>query len=58
MKAQHKGSHFVDGRYHEDIAGAPSEVVYPATGKVIAVQHEGTPAVTEAAFCQRRPRAG
>jgi betaine-aldehyde dehydrogenase len=50
MKAQPKASHFVNGRYHEDTAGAPIEVIYPATGEVIAVLHEATPAVTEAAL--------
>ncbi len=50
MKAQPKASHFVDGSYHEDTAGAPIEVIYPATGEVIAVLHEATPAVTEAAL--------
>jgi betaine-aldehyde dehydrogenase len=50
MKAQPKASHFVDGRYHEDSAGAPIEVIYPATGEVIAVLHEATPAVIEAAL--------
>lgn len=50
MKAQPQGSHFVDGAYVEDKAGAPIEVIYPATGEVIAVVHEATPAVVEAAL--------
>jgi betaine-aldehyde dehydrogenase len=50
MKAQPKASHFVNGRYHEDTAGAPIEVIYPATGEVIAVLHEATAAVNEAAL--------
>ncbi len=50
MKAQPKASHFVDGAYLEDTAGAPVEVIYPATGEVIAVVHEATPAVIEAAL--------
>ena len=50
MKAQPQGSHFVGGRYLEDSAGAPIEVIYPATGEVIAVLHEATPAVVEAAL--------
>ena len=49
MKAQPQGSHFVDGRYVEDSAGAPIKVIYPATGEVIAVLHEATDAVVEAA---------
>lgn len=50
MKAQPKASHFVDGAYLEDAAGAAIEVIYPATGEVIAVLHEATPAVVEAAL--------
>jgi betaine-aldehyde dehydrogenase len=50
MIAQPKASHFVDGRYVEDKAGEPIEVIYPATGEVIAVVHEATPAVIEAAL--------
>lgn len=50
MIAQPKASHFVDGAYLEDKAGAPIEVIYPATGEVIAVLHEATPAVVEAAL--------
>lgn len=50
MKAQPVASHFVDGAYLEDKAGAAIEVIYPATGEVIAVLHEATPAVIEAAL--------
>lgn len=50
MKAQPKASHFVNGAYVEDSAGAVIEVIYPATGEVIARLHEATPAVLEAAL--------
>ena len=50
MKAQPAASHFVNGQYLEDTAGAPFEVIYPATGEVIARLHEATQAVTEAAL--------
>jgi betaine-aldehyde dehydrogenase len=50
MKAQPQGSHFVDGAYVEDSAGAQIKVIYPATGEVIAVLHEATSAVVEAAL--------
>ncbi len=50
MKAQPVASHFVDGAYVEDKAGAEIEVIYPATGEVIAVLHEATAAVVEAAL--------
>ncbi len=47
---QPRGSHFVDGAYIEDKAGAAMEVVYPATGQVIATVHAATAAVTERAL--------
>jgi len=50
MKAQPKASHFVNGAWLEDTAGAPIEVIFPGTGEVIAVLHEATPAVIEAAL--------
>lgn len=50
MIAQPKASHFVDGHYVEDSAGAVFDVIYPATGDVIARLHEATPAVIEAAL--------
>lgn len=50
MKAQPRGSHFVDGAYCEDKAGAIIEVQYPASGEVIAVIREATPAIAEAAL--------
>ncbi|AXI47480.1 betaine-aldehyde dehydrogenase [Sulfitobacter sp. SK012] len=50
MQTQPKASHFIDGRYVEDTAGAPIEVIYPATGEVIATVHAATPAITEQAI--------
>lgn len=58
MKAQPKASHFVDGAYVEDKAGAPIEVVYPATGEVIAVVHEATPSVVERALASAKRAQG
>ncbi|MFY0622811.1 MAG: betaine-aldehyde dehydrogenase [Pelagimonas sp.] len=46
---QPTASHFVNGAYLEDTAGEVIEVVYPATGEVIAKVHAATPAVVEAA---------
>ncbi|WP_138466309.1 betaine-aldehyde dehydrogenase [Poseidonocella sp. HB161398] len=46
---QPTASHFIGGRYVEDAAGAPIEVIYPATGAVIARLHAGTPAIVEEA---------
>ena len=43
-------SHFINGAYVEDIAGSVINVVYPATGEVIARVHGATPAILEAAL--------
>ncbi|WP_136683750.1 betaine-aldehyde dehydrogenase [Falsirhodobacter xinxiangensis] len=50
MKAQPQGSHFIDGAYVEDEGGAPIEVIFPATGEVIARLHEATPALVDRAL--------
>ncbi len=50
MIAQPKASHFVNGAYLEDTAGAVIEVTFPGTEEVIARLHEATPAVIEAAI--------
>ncbi len=50
MRAQPKASHFVNGAWLEDAAGETIEVIFPGTGEVIAVLHEATPAVIEAAL--------
>ena len=43
-------SHFINGAYVEDTAGRAINVVYPATGGVIARVHGATPAILEAAL--------
>jgi betaine-aldehyde dehydrogenase len=50
MTFQPKASHFIDGDYVEDSAGTPLDVVYPATGEVIARLHSATPAIIEKAL--------
>ena len=40
MRAQRVASHFIDGAYVEDTAGAPFECIYAATGETIARLHE------------------
>ncbi len=50
MKTQPTASHFIDGRYVEDTNGAPLDVIYPATGQVIAKLHSATPAIIEQAL--------
>ncbi|WP_299949346.1 betaine-aldehyde dehydrogenase [uncultured Ruegeria sp.] len=50
MKFQPKASHFINGEYVEDTNGAPIDVIYPATGEVIARLHSATPAIVEKAL--------
>ncbi len=50
MICQPKASHFVGGQFVEDDAGAPIDVVYPATGEVIARVHSATPAILDRAL--------
>jgi len=50
MNAQPPASHFIDGAYVEDTAGAPIDCVYAATGETIARLHEATPALIERAL--------
>ena len=54
MKAQPKASHFIDGAYVEDAAGAPFDSIYPATGEVIARLHAATPAIVEKAIASAK----
>ncbi|OWJ78527.1 betaine-aldehyde dehydrogenase [Haematobacter genomosp. 1] len=50
MRAQPQASHFIDGAFVEDTSGAPVDVIYPATGEVIARLHEATPAILDRAL--------
>ncbi len=50
MDTQPIGSHFIGGLYVEDRAGELIEVVYPATGKVIARLHSATPSIISRAL--------
>ena len=50
MRAQPQASHFIDGAYVEDTAGAVIDCVYAASGEVIARLHEATPALIERAL--------
>lgn len=47
---QPTASHFIDGAYVEDSTGEPIDVIYPATGAVIARVHAATPAIIEQAL--------
>jgi betaine-aldehyde dehydrogenase len=50
MRAQPTASHYIDGAYVEDTAGAVIDVIYPATGEIIARVHEATPALIDRAL--------
>ncbi|MEM9968955.1 MAG: betaine-aldehyde dehydrogenase [Pseudomonadota bacterium] len=43
-------SHFIDGAYVEDMAGATIPVIYPASGKQIATVHAATATIVERAL--------
>ncbi len=49
MRAQPEASHFIDGEYAEDGAGAAIEAVDAATGETVAKLHAATPAIIERA---------
>ena len=50
MKAQPTASHFINGAYVEDTNGAAIDVVFPATGEVIAKLHAATPEIVSQAL--------
>ncbi|MBF9047619.1 betaine-aldehyde dehydrogenase [Rhodobacterales bacterium LSUCC0031] len=58
MQAQPKASHFVNGAYLEDAAGAPLQVIFPGTGETIAELHEATAHVVEAALTAAKAALG
>lgn len=58
MKAQPPASHFVDGQPLEDATGAAFEVIFPATGEVIARLHDATPAIIDRALASAHRAQG
>lgn len=42
-------SHFINGKYVEDSTGSPIDVIYPATGEIIARVYSATPNIIEQA---------
>lgn len=50
MQAQPQASHFINGQYVEDTTGTTIDVIYPATGEVIAQVHSATPGIIEQAL--------
>lgn len=51
---QPNASHFIGGQYVEDTGGAPIDVIYPATGEVIARVYSATPAIVAQAVASAR----
>lgn len=49
MRAQPKASHYINGSYVDDEQGQAFDVIYPATGEVIARVHAATPNIVELA---------
>ncbi len=58
MKTQPPASHFINGQFVEDTSGPPIEVIYPATGEVIARLHAATPAVIDQALASAKSAQG
>ncbi|SFQ97188.1 betaine-aldehyde dehydrogenase [Poseidonocella sedimentorum] len=50
INTQPTASHYIGGAYVEDTSGAPIDVVYGATGEVIARVHAATPAIVDRAL--------
>ena len=50
MRAQPKASHYINGSFVEDERGAALPVIYPATGKTIAMLHSATENIVELAI--------
>ena len=46
---QPTASHFINGEYVEDSTGSPIDVIYPATGEIIARVYSATPNIIEQA---------
>jgi len=55
---QPTASHFIDGKYVEDDAGTPIDVIYPATGEVIGRVYSATPAIIDQALASARAAQG
>ncbi|MHA6262768.1 betaine-aldehyde dehydrogenase [Arenibacterium sp. CAU 1754] len=51
---QPTASHFINGQYVEDTDGTPIDVIYPATGAVIACVHAATPAIVDQAIASAK----
>ena len=54
MQTQPTASHFINGQYVEDTNGVPLDVIYPATGAVIARLRSATPQIVDTALAAAR----
>lgn len=50
MRFQPPASHFIGGSYVDDVEGKPFDVIYPATGEVIAKLHQATADIIDEAL--------
>lgn len=50
MSQQPTASHFINGAYVEDTSGTPIQVIFPATGEVIATVYAATPQIVDQAI--------
>jgi len=55
---QPTASHFIDGKYVEDVTGTPIDVIYPASGAVIGRVYSATPAIIDQALTAARAAQG
>ncbi|HEV7417358.1 MAG TPA: aldehyde dehydrogenase family protein, partial [Tianweitania sediminis] len=58
MNVQPKASHYINGRFVEDEGGSVLDVIYPATGEMIAKLHAATPNIVELALEAARTAQG
>jgi betaine-aldehyde dehydrogenase len=58
MNVQPKASHYINGRFVEDEGGQVLDVLYPATGEIIARLHAATPNIVELAIEAARAAQG
>ncbi|MGY4281632.1 betaine-aldehyde dehydrogenase [Bradyrhizobium sp. LM2.7] len=58
MKAQPSASHYINGGYVEDDHGQSIDVIYPATGEIIAQVHSATQNIIERAVGAARAAQG
>ncbi|KIN71617.1 betaine-aldehyde dehydrogenase [Sulfitobacter guttiformis] len=58
MQTQPTASHFINGKYVEDTSGTKIDVIYPATGAVIATVYAATPSIIDQAIAAAKAAQG